>query len=258
MMQETIQSFSNYCYRLLNSGKLLAIFLMAAIVASCSGPKPPNSVSVTHSDSMASQTLPMVMEVVAPAGTTVHSNVLGVLIPEVKETANLYQWKNHLVVYGRMNDTNRLRKQIMAIEPTYTVTVYQPPFYQFDRKQCAGGVVAKDWESVLFTANLVSDTALQKEYLNYHARQAMEWPEVAQGFCRADFQQLLLYKNGRQLVLVISIPKGTALDALNPKTTENNPRMDEWNGLMKKYQEGIPGTEPGEAWVRLKAIAEGE
>jgi hypothetical protein len=53
-------------------------------------------------------------------------------------------------------------------------------------------------------------------------------------------------------MLVISIPKGQSLDQLNPKTTENNPRVNEWNAIMKNYQEGIEGTGLGETWVLLK------
>lgn len=88
--------------------------------------------------------------------------------------------------------------------------------------------------------------------MQYHATQYQQWPEVSKGFCNAQFQQLLVYRNGRQLMLVISIPKGASLDALNPKTTENNPRVNDWNKLMAKYQEGIEGTEKGETWVFLK------
>jgi hypothetical protein len=55
-------------------------------------------------------------------------------------------------------------------------------------------------------------------------------------------------------MLVISIPKGESLDKLNPRTTVNNPRVDEWNKIMKKYQEGIQGTKPGETWVFLKQM----
>lgn len=57
-------------------------------------------------------------------------------------------------------------------------------------------------------------------------------------------------------MLVISIPKGESLDVLNPKTTENNPRVDEWNKVMRKYQAGIEGTKPGEVWVFLKRVSE--
>jgi hypothetical protein len=44
---------------------------------------------------------------------------------------------------------------------------------------------------------------------------------------------------------VISIPKGESLDVLNPKTTENNPKMIEWNKIMGKYQEGLKGRRKG-------------
>jgi L-rhamnose mutarotase len=93
---------------------------------------------------------------------------------------------------------------------------------------------------------------LQKEYLDYHATQFKKWPEVSNGFCNANFQQLQVFKNAGQLMLIISIPKGESLDKLNPKTTENNPRVNDWNNLMKKYQEGVEGTKPGETWVFLE------
>ena len=163
--------------------------------------------------------------------------------------ANLYQWKNHLVVYGVFQDAAKIQKQIAAACPDASVRLYDKPFYVFDRRNCENTAQAKRWKSIIMTANLVADTVLQKEYLNYHAHQAEQFPEVAQGFCRADFQQLLVFRNGRQLMLVISIPEGENLDDLNPKTTENNPRVDEWNTIMAKYQEGIEGTEPDEIWV---------
>jgi hypothetical protein len=64
-----------------------------------------------------------------------------------------------------------------------------------------------------------------------------------------------VFKNGGQLMLIISIPKGASLDKLNPKTTENNPRVNDWNSLMQKYQQGIEGTKPGETWVFLEKVS---
>jgi L-rhamnose mutarotase len=95
---------------------------------------------------------------------------------------------------------------------------------------------------------------MQQEYVDAHTTQFDKIPQIAEGFCNANFQQLLVFKNGRQLMLVISIPKGESLDKLNPKTTENNPQMIEWNKRMSKYQEGIEGTKKGEIWVFLKKL----
>jgi len=129
---------------------------------------------------------------------------------------------------------------------------YDTPMYLFDRiKHCVDSTVDKPWKDYLLTANLVADTAMQKEYMHYHEVQFQEWPEVAKGFCNADFQQLLVFRNGRKLLLVISIPANKTLDELNPKTEENNPRVVEWNKMMSKYQEGIEGTKQGETWVFL-------
>jgi len=166
-----------------------------------------------------------------------------------------YQWKNHLVLFGADQDTAGIAGRIRETGIGLTMKKYDSAMYVFDRAlQCGDSVAAKPWRNYLLTANLVADTSLQKEYLHYHAVQQTDWPEVAQGFCNADFQQLIVFRKGRQLLLVISIPADKTLDKLNPKTEENNPRVVEWNKIMSKYQEGIEGTAPGESWVFLKRL----
>ncbi|RKD19606.1 hypothetical protein BCY91_13515 [Pelobium manganitolerans] len=166
-----------------------------------------------------------------------------------------YQWKNHLVLYGKLNRIQSLEKDLAEAFPAVKMKTYSRSVYNFQRNiNCKDAVVAPEWEHVLLTANLVDDEKMQSEYLEYHRTQFEKWPEVAQGFCNADFQQLQVFKNGRQLLLVISIPKGKTLDELNPKTTENNPRVDDWNKIMSQYQTGIEGTKPGESWVFLKKL----
>lgn len=170
----------------------------------------------------------------------------GVITPE------LYQWKKHLVLYAKLNHIEHLKQELALEYPKATIKTYDQPVYNFSKyERCENAELAPEWEHILLTANLVEDKAMQKEYLDYHKTQFEEWPEVAQGFCNADFQQLQMFKNGRQLMLIISIPKGARLDELNPKTTKDNPRVDEWNTLMKKYQTGIKGTKTKETWVFL-------
>jgi hypothetical protein len=167
----------------------------------------------------------------------------------------LYQWKNHVVLYSYFDDIHEFENQLAKEFTELKVKIYEKPFYDFSKtEQCSDKSVSSEWKHILLTANLVEDEKMQNEYLAYHKTQFEEWPEISQGFCNADFQQLLLYKNGRQLMLVISIPADKTLDELNPKTVENNPRMDEWNQIMGKYQEGINGTEPGEKWVFLSEV----
>ncbi|CAD0000456.1 L-rhamnose mutarotase [Flavobacterium chungangense] len=167
----------------------------------------------------------------------------------------LYQWENHLVIYGLMNQPERTKRKLALAFPAVEIKIYENPVYDFQNFQrCKDIKVASEWENIILTANLVEDEKLQKEYVDYHTTQFEKWPEIAKGFCNADFQQLQVFKNGRQLMLIISIPKGESLDKLNPKTTENNPRVDDWNNLMKKYQTGIEGAKPGEVWIFLNKV----
>lgn len=194
---------------------------------------------------------PKLLECVLAADTRISQAQIGMLCKKYAiPAADVQQWKNHLVLYGQMEDPHPLQGELLQIFPGAVVNIYEEPIYDFRRQQhCPDASLAKEWEQVILTAQLVKDTALQQEYIHYHERQFKDWPEVAKGFCNAAFQQLQVFKRDRQLMLVISIPKGKTLDELNPKTTENNPRVNEWNVLMKKYQEGIAGTKPGEVWV---------
>ena len=194
---------------------------------------------------------PVVIEVVCPAANTQQDKLFSFCTQQqAVNKADIYQWKNHFVVYG---DAYRpLYSKLKAAFKDCTVKLYDKPFYDFERSLCGDDQTSLQVTNIDLTANLVADAKMQQEYLNYHATQFKKWPEVSQGFCNAQFQHLLVFKNGRQLMLIISIPKGKTLDELNPLTTKDNPRVTDWNNIMKKYQEGIEGTAPGETWVFLK------
>ena len=171
------------------------------------------------------------------------------------DSSAIYQWQNHYMIFAKMADVGVMQGRLQNNFPEAEVKVYHDLFYEYSKKKrCADKTVANEWDHILLTVNLVADKKKQQEYLDYHAVQFEKWPDIAKGFCNANFQQLLLFRNGRQLVLVISIPKGESLDKLNPKTVENNPKMVEWNKIMGKYQEGIEGTKKGESWVYLKPL----
>ncbi|MCW3093765.1 MAG: L-rhamnose mutarotase [Ferruginibacter sp.] len=195
------------------------------------------------------------IELVAKEGAELDLQKLkNILQQNNMDTTAIYHWQNHYVLFQKVQDISVMSGRLQNNFPEATVKVYYEPFYEFNRSNCKEKSTAKEWDHIILTANLVANENLQKEYLNYHATQFTKWPELSKGFCNANFQQVLVYKSGRQLMLVISIPKGSSLDELNPKTTENNPRVIEWNNLMKKYQEGIQGTKKGETWVFLNKI----
>jgi hypothetical protein len=233
------------------------LFLLCATgIFSC---KEHSQHNASSADTVITKTIvhtPVIVELIGKPGTSLKDDSLFSIAQENHIPApEVYQWKNHLVLVGNISDVDNIQRDVRAAYSNAEVKVYEHPFYNFNRYTHCNATVAKEWKNIVLTANLVADTSLQQEYLNDHATQFEKWPEVSKGFCNANFQQLLVYKNGRQLMLVISIPEGKNLDELNPKTTENNPRVNEWNERMKKYQEGIEGTKKGETWVFLKQAA---
>lgn len=170
--------------------------------------------------------------------------------------SSVYQWQNRAVIFGQIPDVRHNLQRLQRLLPNATIKLYENPFYIFSsQNNCKDKITQTgEWEHIILTANLVSDTIKQREYLQYHATQFEQWPEVSKGFCNADFQQLLIYKNGRQLMLVISISKGADFQKLNSRTTENNPRVNDWNKMMAQYQEGVSGTKPGETWVFFEHV----
>jgi L-rhamnose mutarotase len=198
-----------------------------------------------------------VVEIIGPGRAPVLAENLTALCRKYAvPNSGIYRWQNHLIAYGKTENIRAVHRSLAAIYPGTEVKFYAAPFYKFDRHYCTDKTTAKQWDNIILTCNLMADKTKQQEYLNYHATQFQQWPEVAQGFCNASFQHLLVFRQGRQLVLVISIPHGASLDELNPKTSLNNPRVDDWNRLMKQYQEGLPGTQPGEVWVFLKPMVQ--
>lgn len=198
---------------------------------------------------------PVIIELITGPTESLNTKKLKTVLSDAGvKTDALYQWQNHTVMFEKVPDASVLRGKLEKAFPGVQTKVYYDPFYEYNRSYCTDPSTAREWDHIVLSANLVNNPKLQKEYMDYHATQFQSWPEVSKGFCNASFQRLLIYKTGRQLMLVISIPKGTSLDELNPKTTENSPRVDQWNSIMKKYQEGIEGTKPGETWIFLRKL----
>ncbi len=232
--------------------KLIAALFSIIVISTACGNNNGNELTITPVGVSAKT---MVIELVFKEEKEIDlSKIKSIIKSDSVHTDSIYQWKNHIAIYDKINDSGTLRHLIKETFPTVQLNIYANPFYEFNRTHCDSSNMAKTWDNILLTADLVADTVMQNQYLNYHATQFEKWPEVSKGFCNANFQQLLVFKNGRQLMLVISIPKGQSLDKLNPKTTLNNPKVNDWNKIMSKYQEGITGTKKGETWVFLKPI----
>ena len=225
--------------------RYLVILLLTPLFFACS--KKAETVSTA-------EVYPSVVEIISPDSVISNEGVLAVCQEFSIPHSAVYQWNNHLAIYHVIDSVSVINDKLKEQYPDAEIKLYETPFYIFDRKGCDNKETAEEWNNTLMTANLVESPEMQQEYMGHHVTQTEQWPEIAAGFCHANFQQLLMFRNGRQLMLIISIPQGEDLDELNPKTAENNPRVDDWNAMMSKYQEGIAGTREGDTWVVLTPL----
>jgi len=98
--------------------------------------------------------------------------------------------------------------------------------------------------------DLVNDEKLIAEYEMYHQQ---VWPEIKKSITDAGIVQMEIYRFGNRLFMIMEVnerfnfDKKSAADAANAK-------VQEWEQLMWKYQQAIPGAKPGEKWVLMDRI----
>lgn len=101
-----------------------------------------------------------------------------------------------------------------------------------------------------FALDLVDDPALIAEYERYHM---LIWPEIRESILDAGITDMQIYRLAGRLFMIMetddafSFEKKAAMDATNPK-------VQEWESLMWKYQKALPQARPGEKWILLDKI----
>lgn len=100
--------------------------------------------------------------------------------------------------------------------------------------------------------DLKDDEKLIKEYEQHHDN---IWPEIVDSIKGSGIEQMQIYRVGNRLFMIMetkdsfSFEEKAAADAANAK-------VQEWETLMWKYQQAIPGSKPGEKWMLMEKIFE--
>lgn len=102
------------------------------------------------------------------------------------------------------------------------------------------------------TLNLKKDDALVEEYIQHHQN---VWKEVEESLHASGIQRLNIYRIGYQLFMVMEVNDDFSF-ADKAAADANNPKVQEWENLMWKYQSPIEGAAPGEKWILMDCIYE--
>ncbi|MEI9945747.1 MAG: L-rhamnose mutarotase [Chitinophagaceae bacterium] len=100
--------------------------------------------------------------------------------------------------------------------------------------------------------DLKDDDKLIAEYETYHK---IIWPEVEKSIKESGIEQMEIYRTGNRLFMIMETKDDFSFEK-KAKMDAGNDKVQEWEQLMWKYQQALPGSEPGEKWKLMDKIFE--
>lgn len=100
--------------------------------------------------------------------------------------------------------------------------------------------------------DLVDDPALIAEYARMHEK---VWPEIQESITSAGIDAMEIYRFGNRLFMIMEVNDSFSFERKSAMDQQNE-KVQQWEELMWKYQQAVPGTNPGEKWVIMNKIFE--
>jgi L-rhamnose mutarotase len=100
------------------------------------------------------------------------------------------------------------------------------------------------------TLELKNDPALIAEYKRYHEK---IWPEITDSIRSSGIEDLEIYQFGTRLFMIMEVNESFSFEK-KAKADRQNPKVQEWEQLMWKFQQALPEAKPGEKWLRMERI----
>jgi len=100
------------------------------------------------------------------------------------------------------------------------------------------------------TLDLKDDPNLIAEYRRYHEK---VWPEITQSIRNSGIEDMEIYLLGTRMFMIMEVNEGFSFEA-KAQADRLNPKVQEWEKLMWRFQQSLPQAKPGEKWLRMERI----
>lgn len=100
------------------------------------------------------------------------------------------------------------------------------------------------------TLDLKDDPKLIAEYKRYHER---VWPEIVESIKGSGIHDMEIYLLGARMFMIMEVDDKFSFEAKG-EADRRNPRVQEWETLMWKFQKALPQAKPGEKWMPMERI----
>lgn len=102
----------------------------------------------------------------------------------------------------------------------------------------------------VLTLDLVDNAQLIAEYEKYHED---IWPEITESIKSTGVLNMEIYRLSNRLFMIMEVEDDFSFEA-KAKADADNPKVQEWEALMWKYQQALPMAKPGEKWLLMDKI----
>ena len=100
------------------------------------------------------------------------------------------------------------------------------------------------------TLHLKDDPELIREYEEYHRD---VWPEVLASLKDSGIVSMQIYRFRTTLAMIIEVSEEFSFEGKR-EADRRNPKVQEWEELMWRYQQPFPGAREGEKWMLMDMI----
>jgi L-rhamnose mutarotase len=100
------------------------------------------------------------------------------------------------------------------------------------------------------TLDLKNDPQLIAEYKRHHKK---IWPEITSGIKDAGIEDMEIYVFGKRMFMVMEVNEKFSFEA-KARADRENPKVQEWEKLMWRFQDPLPEAKAGEKWLLMERI----
>lgn len=100
--------------------------------------------------------------------------------------------------------------------------------------------------------DLINDEKLIAEYEHWHKNEN-GWPEIKRSILDAHITDMEIYRTGNRLFMIMEVSDEYSAQ-VKAEADASNPKVQEWEQLMWKFQQPLPWAKEGEKWVPMSRI----
>jgi L-rhamnose mutarotase len=100
------------------------------------------------------------------------------------------------------------------------------------------------------TLDLKDDPELIAEYKRYHEK---VWPEISRSIRDSGIEDMEIYLLGTRMFMIMEVGESFSFEAKG-EADRLNPKVQEWEKLMWKFQRPLPEAKPGEKWLLMERV----